>query len=153
MAELLVDAQAGEVVYVAEDGHRWGIRESREAYDEHVRDYGVPKTRKVDVVIAQPKRLKSAIDGVPPLPITLYMPETERFDETPPPDRLGVIKVPGVPASEFEYLLEQGEDGRRTRTLELSESERADIVEARNTLRDRSALERVVKTRGTVRGD
>lgn len=123
MAELLVDVLTGKILHVAKNGHQWGLRESREAYDAHVRHRGTPKHRTVEVATAVPKRLASMVRGEAPIPTSLYFSGTEKRVPTPPPDRMGIIRVPGE-ADTLEgvrlNLAAKDRDAILSRTVDMS---------------------------------
>lgn len=95
MAECLIEIATGKVLCVVPDGHQWGIRESRAAYDEHVMTHGQPTRTAVDVVTARTRKITDIVRGTVSIPAQLYKPETARQITTPPPDRMGVLRVDG----------------------------------------------------------
>jgi len=150
MAELLVNVNTGEVIHVAEDGHKWGRQECRDVYDAYVSALGhAPRAvqREVYAVTRTIRAKGKTLTYDEYLPV----PQSEVLVDVPPPSRLGVIKIPGVRASDLAYLAEQGEGGERLRTLALDSTERARIL-AGKVLRTREEVESAV--RGTaVRGN
>lgn len=96
MPEILVDVRTGKVEAVRPDGHRWGFRESRAAYDEYIRIHGqAPRRTAIDVVTARPSKLNAAVRGELPIPVKLYMTETTRGIPVTPPEDFGIISVDG----------------------------------------------------------
>lgn len=165
MAELLVNVQTGEVVYVAEDGHQWGRRESREVYDAEVARLGraprakVQDVEHVDEVIRDGKgqALRDEAGKERVIRRARPIPGTARGVDIPPPSRLGVIRVPG-PAEDYRYLLEDETDeddvprGRKTR-LDMTGDIDASAVLSRTVAVTRTALEARERRSEAVRGD
>lgn len=152
MAELLVNVQTGEVVHVAEDGHQWGRQECREVYDAYVAAMGAPPVALQRGVYTVTKGIPVGdgkmlfIDEFYPIPMS------ESFVPVPPPSKLGVVTVAGVPASEFEYLLETNEDGERLRYLSLTSNDRSSIL-AGKVPRSVEQIEAMVMDREVPVGD
>lgn len=134
MAELLVKVDTGEVVFIGEDGHPWGRRESREVYDAEVQRLGAaPKTvaRLVEPrkVYARNMFTGEVLRDGKGTPIMFDAVEVVAEAEVtvPPPDRLGIVRVPG-PRAEYEFLLDELTIGGPRYILDLTPQQREDIL-------------------------
>lgn len=134
MAELLVNVYQGRVLFVAENGHQWGRRESREVYDAEAQRLGAaPKTvaRLVEPrkVYARDMFTGEVLRDGKGTPIMFDAVEVVAEVEVsvPPPDRLGIVRVPG-PRAEYEFLLDELTIGGPRYILDLTPQQRSDVL-------------------------
>jgi hypothetical protein len=132
MAELLVNVETGEVLFVAKDGHQWGRQECREVYDAYIAAFKRPPqavrrgTYEVTRTIVFREKEYTYVEHLP-------IPQSEELVEVPPPSRLGVVVVPDADQQDFAALIEADEKGQRKTVLELDSTERARILAGKVT--------------------
>jgi hypothetical protein len=143
VAELLVRVATGEVLHVAEDGHAWGCSESRQEWDRRVAAGDPPRhiereVRVVERVLDEEHDIRIAetepIEG------------TDRLVDTPPPSRLGIVRIPGAPVRDYLHLTErevlaEGTDDERA-------GEKLHRLDLREQLSESDVLARTVEVDG-----